>query len=124
MKEAAITKAFVKMMAAFVTMVGKDPMIVLVNELTTTVLLRPALSVFAKNNQLLCLLVIRTPSNFDRQSLIYSDLNYTTECPSFQIIFLNQGRVATEVCSKLKLCRSKPKTQCRIIHFTFEPNIS
>ena len=28
MKEAAITKAFVKMMAAFVTMVGKDPMIV------------------------------------------------------------------------------------------------
>jgi hypothetical protein len=33
MKEVAITKAFVKMMAAFATMVGKDPMIVLVNEL-------------------------------------------------------------------------------------------
>ena len=28
MKEAAITKAFVKMMAALVTMVGKHPMIV------------------------------------------------------------------------------------------------
>ena len=60
MKEAAITKAFVKMMAALVTMVGKDPMIVLVNELTTTVLLRPALPGFARNNKILCLLVIRT----------------------------------------------------------------
>ena len=59
MKEAAITKAFVKMMAAFVTMVGKDPMIVLVNELTTTALLRPALPGFAKEIKMLCLLVIR-----------------------------------------------------------------
>ena len=50
MKEAAITKAFAKMMSAFVTMVGKDPMIVLVNELTTTVLLRLALPGFAKND--------------------------------------------------------------------------
>ena len=50
MKEAAITKAFVKIMAAHVTMVGKDPMIVLVNELTTTVLLRLALPGFARNN--------------------------------------------------------------------------
>ena len=50
MKEAAITKAFVKMMSAFVTMVGKHPMIVLVNELTTTAHLRPALHGFAKND--------------------------------------------------------------------------
>ena len=33
---------------------------IVVNELTTTVLLRPALPGFARNDKILCLLVIRT----------------------------------------------------------------